>query len=95
LRAHIERDGDLPLSAKILFAATGGQGEKEPAKPLGILCTTKPDKYDRYLADVFVNVTSDKGRVTSEEEVFLNIALLAAGHAVPKKAWEFSDWGEA
>ncbi len=51
------------------------------------VCTTKPDKYDRYLADVFL--TQPDG-----EEVFLNNALLTAGHAVPKKAWQFGDWGE-
>ena len=26
------------------------------------------------------------------EELFLNNALLEAGHAVPKKSWEFGDW---
>ncbi len=50
------------------------------------ICTTKPDKYDRYLADVFL--TTDDG------EIFLNNALLENGHAVVKRAWEFSDWGE-
>ena len=47
--------------------------------------TTKPDKYDRYLADGFVPV--EKG-----ESVFLNSALLENGHAVRKDAWEFGDW---
>ena len=50
------------------------------------VCTTKPDKYDRYLADVFL--TTGDG-----EEVFLNNALLTSGHAVIKRAWEFGDWG--
>ena len=50
------------------------------------VCTTKPDKYDRYLADVFL--TTETG------EVFMNNALLENGHAVVKRAWEFSDWGE-
>ncbi len=50
------------------------------------ICTTKPDKYDRYLADVFLS--------TDAGEVFLNNALLENGHAVVKRAWEFSDWGE-
>lgn len=49
------------------------------------ICTTKPDKYDRYLADVFL-ATSDDGHV------FLNNALLENGHAVLKRAWEFADW---
>ncbi len=47
--------------------------------------TTKPDKYDRYLADVFL--TSKEG-----ESVFLNNVLLANGHAVAKDSWEFGDW---
>ena len=42
-------------------------------------------KYDRYLADVFVGAKAG-------EPFYLNNAWLAAGHAVPKKAWEFSDW---
>ena len=48
--------------------------------------TTKPDKYDRYLADVFL--TTDDG------ELFLNGALLENGHAVRKEAWEFGDWDD-
>lgn len=50
------------------------------------ICTTKPDKYDRYLADVFLT--------TGAGDVFLNNVLLENGHAVVKRAWEFSDWGE-
>lgn len=42
------------------------------------IATTKPDKYDRYLADVFIRRPGGSG-----EEIFLNNALLAAGHAVP------------
>lgn len=49
-----------------------------------IVATTKPDKYDRYLADVFV--------ATPSGEVFLNNALLEHGHAIRKDAWEFRDW---
>lgn len=48
------------------------------------VCTTKPDKYDRYLADVFL--------ATEDGEILLNNALLAAGHAAVKREWEFSDW---
>ncbi|MBP6507902.1 MAG: thermonuclease family protein [Opitutaceae bacterium] len=51
------------------------------------ICTTKPDKYDRYLADVFL--TLDDG-----SEIFLNNELLANGQAVLKREWEFGDWGE-
>ena len=39
-----------------------------------VLTTTKPDKYDRYLADVFVGPIAG-------EEIFLNNALLENGHA--------------
>jgi endonuclease YncB( thermonuclease family) len=52
------------------------------------ICTTKPDKYDRYLADVFL-------KSYSREEIFLNNALLTAGHAAIKRAWEFKDWDDA
>ena len=47
--------------------------------------TTKPDKYDRYLADVFVE-TSGGG------DVFFNNALLEQRLAERKEAWEFGDW---
>ena len=47
--------------------------------------TTKPDKYDRYLADVFVETRDG-------EDVFLNNVLLEQGHAERKDAWEFGDW---
>jgi endonuclease YncB( thermonuclease family) len=49
--------------------------------------TTKPDKYDRYLADIFLAL--DDGT-----ETYLNNALLSSGQAVLKRAWEFGDWGE-
>ena len=39
------------------------------------ITTSKADKYDRYLADVFLHRRSG-------EEVFLNNALLENGHAV-------------
>ena len=41
-----------------------------------ILRTTKPDKYDRYLADVFLRPPG------GGDELFLNNALLAGGYAV-------------
>ncbi|MBI4621763.1 MAG: thermonuclease family protein [Verrucomicrobia bacterium] len=47
--------------------------------------TTKPDKYDRYLADVFFT--------TASGDVLLNNALLENGHTVRNDEWEFSDWG--
>jgi micrococcal nuclease len=48
------------------------------------ICTSKPDKYDRYLADVFVAHPGG--------ETYLNNALLANAHATIKREWEFSDW---
>jgi endonuclease YncB( thermonuclease family) len=50
-----------------------------------VINTTRADKYDRYLADVFLQ----RG---SAPELFLNQALLDNGHAVRKEAWEFRDW---
>lgn len=47
--------------------------------------TTKPDKYDRYLADMFFCTAAG-------EEIFLNNTLLEQGHALRKDAWEFGDW---
>jgi endonuclease YncB( thermonuclease family) len=49
------------------------------------LTTTKPDKYDRYLADIFLTRRSG-------DEIFLNNALLENGHAGRKDDWEFRDW---
>lgn len=53
-------------------------------------------KYDRYLADVFVEAAGDNRAqqvYAPTGEIYLNNALLAAGHAVIKKAWAFGDWG--
>lgn len=58
-----------------------------------IISTTKPDKYDRYLADVFLVSSSDQSsdlsveafatpEASAKEATFLNNALLEAGHAV-------------
>ncbi len=53
-----------------------------------VLSTTKPDKYDRYLADVFVRAvessveSSELGEQAGAAEVFLNNALLENDHAV-------------
>ena len=49
------------------------------------LATTKPDKNDRYLADVVIATASG-------DKNFLNHALLENGHVVRKGAWEFRDW---
>jgi endonuclease YncB( thermonuclease family) len=58
-----------------------------------IVSTTKPDKYDRYLADVFVtastaqnsegrNGTSGSALSPDADRIFLNNALLSDGHAI-------------
>lgn len=51
-----------------------------------IIHTTKPDKYDRYLADVFAAAPD------AAEPGFLNNALLTAGHAVRKDTFTPADW---
>ncbi len=56
-----------------------------------VINTTKPDKYDRYLADVFLTM-SDQPSAVSDQPLFLNNILLENGHAVRKDAWEFGDW---
>ena len=47
--------------------------------------TSRADKYDRYLADVFLAMNDGT-------EIFLNNFLLEHGHAGRKDAWEFADW---
>ncbi|MDD5226724.1 MAG: DUF1016 N-terminal domain-containing protein [Candidatus Omnitrophica bacterium] len=49
--------------------------------------TTKPDKYDRYLSDVFLQMADGR-------ELFLNNELLAAGHADLYEVTGPVDWGE-
>ncbi len=60
-----------------------------------VISTSKPDKYDRYLADVFLQPASGpRGQLPAAEEVFLNNALLANGYAVRKDPEDFGDdWG--
>lgn len=55
-----------------------------PAAAIEIV-TSKPDKYDRYLADVFI--PDGAGGFT-----FLNNELLGSGHAVRKDDWSAADW---
>ncbi len=69
-----------------------------------VIHTTKPDKYDRYLADVFLALSAEMPELaaagpgatsaTPGEDglVFLNNLLLENGHAARKDAWEFGDW---
>jgi micrococcal nuclease len=49
------------------------------------ITTTKPDKWDRYLSDVFLETNSG-------EELFLNNLLLENGHAVRKDRFTLNDW---
>jgi endonuclease YncB( thermonuclease family) len=49
------------------------------------ITTTKPDKWDRYLSDVFLQTNSG-------EELFLNNLLLENGHAVRKDRFTLDDW---
>jgi len=73
-----------------------------------IINTTKPDKYERYLADVFLvgpwtdvaglvepgPGSATPATVPREMTLFLNNALLEQGHAVRKDAADFGDdWG--
>ena len=49
--------------------------------PLVAVTTTKPDKYDRYLADVFYLPRAEDAEAVLREGTFLNRALLTAGLA--------------
>ena len=50
-----------------------------------LITTTKPDKWDRYLSDVFL--IPPEG-----EEIYLNNLLLEKGHARIKTDWSLDDW---
>lgn len=62
--------------------------------PVITINSTRADKYDRYLADVFLGPAEGKDGAGSDE-IFLNNALLEHAHAVRKDAWEFGDWEPA
>jgi len=49
------------------------------------ITTTKPDKWDRYLSDVFLETKSG-------QELFLNNLLLENGHAMRKDKFTLSNW---
>jgi endonuclease YncB( thermonuclease family) len=49
------------------------------------ITTTKPDKWDRYLSDVFLEMSSAK-------ELYLNNRLLENGLAVRRDSFALSDW---
>jgi len=54
--------------------------------PFLIVRSSRSDKYDRYLADIFVPATGNKSTSTeqreSSDEIYLNNLLLETGHAV-------------
>lgn len=57
--------------------------EAPVARAPGVIVTTvKPDKYDRYLSDIFLEAASDPGG-----GIFLNNALLEKGHAARKDSY--------
>jgi endonuclease YncB( thermonuclease family) len=60
------------------------------------ITTFKPDKWDRYLADVFLAMDGEGGRAQQDcaptGEIFLNNALLANGHAVRMDEYALTDW---
>jgi len=49
------------------------------------ITTTKPDKWDRYLSDIFL-------RLNDAEELFLNNLLLENGHARRYDKFALVDW---
>ena len=57
-----------------------------------VINTSKPDKYDRYLADVFLTTEAAATGSGQAGEIFLNNHLLENGQAVRKDEWEFGDW---
>ena len=89
---NLPRQGDLRLIQE-LFDGKWPEDDFLVVKPGDevIISTTKPDKYDRYLADVFVGEhgarSSEPGdRISGFQPgaapTFLNNALLEAGHAI-------------
>ena len=66
------------------------------------ICTTKPDKYDRYLSDVFLDLPESSvsqpsalnSQLATGSGLFLNNALLESGHAVRKDDFSIEDWDE-
>jgi len=55
--------------------------------------TTKPDKWDRYLSDIFLTMPSPRGG-EGEQEIFLNNELLKCGHARRYDNVKPVDWEE-
>jgi endonuclease YncB( thermonuclease family) len=62
------------------------------AAPSATIYTSKPDKYDRYLADVFLAGPSGPSSADpATAEIFLNNHLLEHGFAERKDADDFGD----
>ncbi|MSR76947.1 MAG: DUF1016 family protein [Candidatus Omnitrophica bacterium] len=71
-----------------------------------LIATTKPDKYDRYLTDVFLPISMEQRARSIENKslnsmpsalssmLFLNNELLKHGLAEKKTNYSFSDWGD-
>ena len=65
-----------------------------------VVTTTKPDKWDRYLADIFLTMPDPARSKSAGEgshgaagkEIFLNNLLLEKGCAVPKDDFRLNDW---
>ena len=77
---------DCPELKKVSGRAAKRFAEAQFAKAQSvILTTTKPDKYDRYLTDVFL-------KMKDGTEVFLNNLLLETGHAVRYDDVKEEDW---
>ncbi len=55
------------------------------------VCTTKPDKYDRYLSDIFF---APAPGVDGTGDAFLNNLLLENGYAERKDDFSLEDWDE-
>jgi len=61
------------------------------------IATTKPDKWDRYLSDIFLTTKTSGGPAacpSKTEEVFLNNLLLQNGHARRYDKVTLADWEE-
>ena len=73
---------DAPeLDTKAGQAAKRFVEDKLVSVPFTIITTTKPDKYDRYLSDVWIDADSN-----------LNKRLLESGHARLKSDFSAGDW---
>ena len=61
--------------------ATGLYGIHSTEMAKGHLTTTKPDKYDRYLVDIFYGNRTEPTETVLRKGIFLNQILLKSGRA--------------